>query len=212
MTELSDCHGSPVTVDVADEGTACYMCGTCGRPCGGAASAPAPAAGSRPLAAGAGQAGGAERSSAPPAAIVHPVLSEQPGSRVTSGAARFLARHMPENGGSDSLDYKLRKMLADDFPRLLWQHNSDSRRAHRGWPDWVIGRRAAPGEPGAVIFRELKRESEKPSAAQQDWLDALTAAGFDAGVWRPGDYFAGRIALELAALAGFRIAAARGER
>lgn len=111
----------------------------------------------------------------------------------------LLAAKMPENGGIGSLDHTLRKMLDDDFPQLLRQHNSDSRRAHSGWPDWVIGGK------GGVLVRELKREGEKPTAVQQAWLDLLAAAGFNAGVWRPTDYYDGTIARELAAIAGLRI-------
>lgn len=118
-----------------------------------------------------------------------------------------LARAMPENGGRGSLDYALRAMLEKDFGRsLLWQHNSDSRRAHRGWPDWVIGRRVPPGVPGAVLVWELKREGEDPTREQREWLDALAAAGINAGVRRPSDYCSGRMARELAALAGLRVA------
>jgi hypothetical protein len=113
---------------------------------------------------------------------------------------------MPENGGKGSLDYAVREMLADDFPALLKQHNSDSRKAHRGWPDWVIARKDRPGLPGAVLVWELKREGEDPTPEQQEWLDALSAAGFNAGVRRPSDYYSGRMARELAALAGLRVA------
>jgi hypothetical protein len=126
---------------------------------------------------------------------------------MASRAADVLAKAMPENGGKGSLDYALRMMLAGDFTgRLLWQHNSDSRRAHGGWPDWVIARAVRPGMPGAAMFRELKREGEKPTRGQREWLCALEAAGFDAGVWYPHDYYDGTIARELAALAGLRIA------
>jgi hypothetical protein len=103
---------------------------------------------------------------------------------------------MLENGGRDSLDGRLRAMLRRDFPQLAWQHNSDSRRAHSGWPDWVIGAR-----PGGVLVRELKREHLNPTRAQQEWLDILEAAGLDVGVWRPSDLLSGRIARELAAIA-----------
>jgi hypothetical protein len=58
-----------------------------------------------------------------------------------------------------------------------------------------------------VIFRELKRQDGKPTKAQQAWLDALTTAGMDAGVYRPSDLLTGRLAAELAALAGIGAAA-----
>ena len=79
---------------------------------------------------------------------------------------------------------------------LLVYHTHDSRRSHSGWPDWVLS-----GKCG-VIFRELKRQDGKPTRAQQAWLDALTAAGMNAGVYRPSDLLTGRLAAELAALAG----------
>jgi hypothetical protein len=109
----------------------------------------------------------------------------------------LMASLMPENGGRGSLEYALIKMLEDNFPLFLKQHNSDSRKAHRGWPDWTIG------GPCGVLFRELKRESESPTDEQQAWLDTLTASGADADCWRPSDLLSGRIAREIAALAGF---------
>jgi hypothetical protein len=118
-----------------------------------------------------------------------------------------LAMEMLEDGGYGSLDWSLRRMLKDDFPQLLRQHNSDSRRAHDGWPDWTIARKAGiPGPEPRVIVRELKREGKDPTPAQQDWLDALKAGGVDADVWRPSDLLSGRIARELAALAGLPVA------
>ena len=52
------------------------------------------------------------------------------------------------------------------------------------------------------MFRELKKQRGKVTADQQEWLDALTADGMDADVWRPSDLLSGRVARELAALAG----------
>lgn len=47
-----------------------------------------------------------------------------------------------------------------------------------GLPDLVIAK------GGAVWLVELKRDTEKPTAAQQRWLDA---GGWLCGVWRPRD-------------------------
>lgn len=33
MKQLSNCHKAPATVDTADEGTSCYVCSECKRPC-----------------------------------------------------------------------------------------------------------------------------------------------------------------------------------
>jgi hypothetical protein len=92
---------------------------------------------------------------------------------------------------------------------LKWFHVHDSRRSPSGWPDLVIARHHVHGHPwGAVVFRELKAQAGKVTPAQEAWLEALTWAGLDAGVWRPSDLLSGRIARELAAVAGL----AGGER
>lgn len=52
----------------------------------------------------------------------------------------------------------------------------------RGWPDLVLAR------DGRVLFRELKTDVGKVTEEQRWWLDQLTKAGCDAGVWRPADW------------------------
>ena len=52
------------------------------------------------------------------------------------------------------------------------------------------------------MLRELKREDKDPRPDQQEWLGALIAADVNAGVWKPSDWYAGRVTRELAALAG----------
>lgn len=71
-------------------------------------------------------------------------------------------------------------------------HTYDSRRSYSGFPDLVLVGR------GGHVFRELKATAgDYPTPEQQAWLDALTAAGADTGVWRPSDWHSGRIAGEL---------------
>ena len=82
---------------------------------------------------------------------------------------------------------------------LGWIHHRRSEMTNPGWPDLVI--KAPVGRVG-VIFRELKKQKGRVTPEQQEWLDALTAAGMDADVYRPSDYLSGRVARELAALAG----------
>ena len=107
----------------------------------------------------------------------------------------LMADRMPENGGKGSLDYAVRQLLKG-HPQIRRQHNSDSRRAHEGFPDWVLA-----GAGGMLVW-ELKREALSPTPEQQAWLDDFTAAGIPAGCRRPSDLLSGRIARELAALAG----------
>lgn len=107
--------------------------------------------------------------------------------------AHPVARAMSE----DYLDDQIRA-LAKDL-RLLRYHTFDSRKSPSGFPDLVL-----VGACG-ILFRELKKESEKPSPAQQKWLDALTCTGQDAAVWRPSDLLSGRVARELTAIAGLRV-------
>jgi hypothetical protein len=73
---------------------------------------------------------------------------------------------------------------------MLRYHSYDSRKSEPGFPDEVLlGSRA--------LFRELKQQGKNPTVAQQKWLDKLTAAGYDAAVWRPEDWFSGRIEREM---------------
>lgn len=62
----------------------------------------------------------------------------------------------------------------------------------RGYPDLTL---VHPKR--GVMFRELKRDSGKLSEQQIAWLQALNAAGVNAGVWKPSDW--PRILIELGA-------------
>ena len=57
-------------------------------------------------------------------------------------------------------------------------HTFDSRRSQPGMPDLILVR-------DRVLFAELKRESGRLSAAQEEWLARLRAAGAEVYVWRP---------------------------
>jgi hypothetical protein len=78
---------------------------------------------------------------------------------------------------------------------LLCYHTFDSRRSERGYPDLTIA------GPRGVIFRELKSSTGRLSPDQRRWLDRLTEAGADAGVWRP-DAWPDRVLTELAGIGG----------
>ncbi|MBC9000464.1 VRR-NUC domain-containing protein [Micromonospora aurantiaca (nom. illeg.)] len=64
----------------------------------------------------------------------------------------------------------------------------------QGWPDLVIA------GPGGALFRELKSRTGRVEPDQKVWLSVLTAAGENAGVWRPIDLLNGTIGQELNAI------------
>ncbi len=78
---------------------------------------------------------------------------------------------------------------------LTWYHTHNSKHSPSGFPDLVIVGRA-------VMYRELKRQKENPTKAQREWITALEAAGADVDVWRPADWYGGRVQRELAGLRG----------
>lgn len=75
----------------------------------------------------------------------------------------------------------------------LTYHTHDSRRSDAGFPDLVL----VNARQGRLLFRELKTVKGRLRPEQQLWLEALGAAGFDAGVWRPGDLLDGVVEAEL---------------
>ncbi len=78
-------------------------------------------------------------------------------------------------------------------------HVRDVRREHRAWkgfPDLLIV------GPAGLLFREIKPAGGQLRGAQKAWQWKLRGAGQNAGEWRPVDWRIGRIADELAALAG----------
>lgn len=77
---------------------------------------------------------------------------------------------------------------------LRYYHTHRSQHSPSGFPDDVIV------GPTRMVYRELKRESGKPTDEQQAWLDALAAVGQDTGVWRPSDWYSGLIPETLADL------------
>jgi hypothetical protein len=61
----------------------------------------------------------------------------------------------------------------------LGYHTHDSRHSAAGFPDCVFVRGTE------IVYAELKSERGKVTATQQEWLDALAAAGAETHVWRP---------------------------
>lgn len=90
---------------------------------------------------------------------------------------RQVAAEMRENALQDQIE-----ALAFD---LGWKtyHTHDSRRSNAGWPDLAL----VHPDRARFMVRELKTMRGRVTPEQREWLDGLTAAGVDAGVWRPMD-------------------------
>lgn len=78
---------------------------------------------------------------------------------------------------------------------FLAYHTRDSRGSDRGWPDLVLAHPAW----GLLLVRELKSQKGRVRPEQRAWLNALTALGVDAGIWRPSDLLDGTVHRELTA-------------
>lgn len=78
-----------------------------------------------------------------------------------------------------------------DMARLLGYlvyHTFDSRRSEPGFPDII-----AVGYDRLLAI-ECKREKEKPTPAQQNWLDELAyVPGVECYVIRPSDWLSGEV-------------------
>lgn len=108
---------------------------------------------------------------------------------VTVVRAEEYAQMMAAGMSEDAFQRQVERLAES----LGWKvyHTHDSRRSHRGWPDLVLGRR------GRVLFRELKTMKGRTTPDQKQWLELLNAAGHDAAVWRPVQWFDRTIEREL---------------
>ncbi len=95
-----------------------------------------------------------------------------------------------------------RRGAASDDPDQPQRWETPVQGNGKGFPDLTI-------VGGWVMFRELKSDTGRVSAAQREWLERLEAAVADVGVWRPEDLHSGRIAKELTACRRAMLAAAR---
>ena len=118
-------------------------------------------------------------------------------SSVLSAGQMAIAKAMSEDRGPDSLDAHVRRLM-DDLG--LWgYHPLNSIGSRRGWPDWtIIGNR--------IIYRELKTERGTLRPDQALVRGLILATDGDWALWRPTDLLSGRIAAELAAISGLRVA------
>jgi hypothetical protein len=97
-------------------------------------------------------------------------------------AAELLAASISEDELQTNVT-RLCKMLG-----LRYYHTHDSRRSPEGFPDLTI----VKGD--ALLFRELKNETRKPTPAQLQWLAGLSdVRRVSAGLWRPRDWLSGEI-------------------
>lgn len=61
-------------------------------------------------------------------------------------------------------------------------HTRDSRKSDAGFPDLVLLRGPR------LLWRELKTDTGRLTAAQEGWRDVLLAGGHDWKLWRPADW------------------------
>lgn len=77
----------------------------------------------------------------------------------------------------------------------LWgYHPRISVRDEPGWPDWTIFGKG-------ILFRELKRQQERPTPAQRRTGILIRRAGGDWAVWKPSDLLDGTIESQLKGIA-----------
>lgn len=105
---------------------------------------------------------------------------------------KAMATVMTEDTGRDSLLAVTRQAIRD--LRLWAYHTKRSDGSDKGFPDLVII------GPRGVRYRELKSEEGKVTTEQLDVIARLEAAAQDVDVWRPSDWYSGRIQNELAAI------------
>lgn len=65
-------------------------------------------------------------------------------------------------------------------------HTYDSRHSEAGFPDTVIVHPEHPDWP--VVMAELKKETTKPTTAQEAWLEALAGRRIETRLWRPSSW------------------------
>lgn len=102
-----------------------------------------------------------------------------PGAAVAAGRGSA-RRAMLDSMSEDELLAALRA-AAKQFGWLAY-HTHNSRNSADGFPDLVLVK------DGRMLCWELKTAGRCPTAAQQEWLDALAGCGVQARVVRPGDY------------------------
>lgn len=98
--------------------------------------------------------------------------------------AIWLRQRDPTAAGPDERETPFMQRVIATARRLGWQvyHTYDSRKSAAGFPDLCLVR------PGEAILAECKQNREKPTQAQQVWLQLFASVpGVEACVWRPRD-------------------------
>jgi hypothetical protein len=76
-------------------------------------------------------------------------------------------------------DHRVKQVAVENG--WLTYHTNNSRKSEAGYPDWTFVK-------DRVIWMELKVHPDKPSAAQEEWIEALQAAGQWVFVFYPEDF------------------------
>jgi len=121
-----------------------------------------------------------------------PAGTERPSTSVPAGSRAFLDAHLAGKMSEAELEEQIRD--ACNKLGIIRFHVRVSIGTTPGLPDDIlIG-------PGGVLWRECKNQKNKPTPEQAKTGEMLTAIGQDFAIWRPEDWFSGRIKRELLAI------------
>lgn len=104
-------------------------------------------------------------------------------------AARDAAMRLQETVALSLSERDLQRQIVNTAKMLGWMvyHTYDSRKSEPGFPDLIMVR-------GTIcIAAEIKAQKGQVTQAQQNWLDALSLTGVNVYVWRPDDWYSGKI-------------------
>ena len=104
--------------------------------------------------------------------------------RANGAAVTVYGVQMPTEPAEPLSEKQFQVSVVKEAKRLGWRvfHVHDSRKSEAGFPDLVLLR-----GPRQVVA-ELKVGSNKPSAAQLNWLEWFADAGVENHVWYPADW------------------------
>ncbi len=105
----------------------------------------------------------------------------------SSDLQKILARDMSET----ELDRHIMEMAETRgwLHYHVFEQRVPARRSSKGFPDWVLVHPVY----GRTIYVESKSQKGQMSKDQKLWANCLILAGNEHHIWRPSDWFSGKI-------------------